>query len=107
MVVIEVDRKALSMRGRGHARGLKTPEGHDLICCMVSTLMQSYDYAGRMTGNIMTSFRDGGYFETSVDPDTTPRGCLPAAFDGFVLGLRMIAENYPDHVRLVEVGGGL
>lgn len=102
MVTITIDRKALSLEGRGHARGPKNAEGHDLVCCAVSTLMQAFAYAGMKTGNIMEAYTEGGFYSVRVDPDTTPKGCMPAAFDAFVLGLRMVAENYPQHVRLVE-----
>lgn len=102
MITITFDRKELSMIAKGHARAVRNEYGHDLVCCATSTLMQAYAYAGMRSGHIMELQMDKGDMIARVDPDTTPSQAMQHIYDGYVMGLRMLAESYPEHVRLIE-----
>ena len=103
MITITIDRERLSMEGHGHARAEKNAYGHDLVCAAVSTLMQAYCYAGRRTGHIMEYMMEKGHYIAQVDPDTTAGPELRNIYEGYVAGLQMVAENYPEHVRITGV----
>lgn len=100
MVEITYSRKRLSIEARGHAKAERNQYGHDLVCAAVSTLMQAWGYAGIKTGHCMELMQDKGYFVAQLNPDATPGKTLPHIFDGYVLGLQLVADNYPDNVRL-------
>lgn len=100
MITITIDRKRLCMEGQGHAKAGKNEYGHDLVCAAVSTLMQAYCYAGRRTGHVMEYMMDKGSFMARIDPDATASNELRHIFEGYVLGLQLVAENYPEHVRI-------
>lgn len=100
MVEITVSRRRLSIEARGHAKAERNEYGHDLVCAAVSTLMQAWGYAGMRTGHCMEVVQDKGHFLAQLDPDATPDKALPHIFEGYVLGLQLVADNYPEHVRM-------
>ncbi len=102
MINIIIDRERLSMEGHGHAKAEKNEYGHDLICAAASTLMQAYAYAGMRSGHIMELQINKGDMVARIDPDTTASTKIKHIYEGYVLGLKMIAENYPEHVRLID-----
>lgn len=102
MVEVRYDREALSIEARGHARAERNQYGHDLVCAAVSTLMQAWAYAGLRTGHVMEVDKESGVFFARLDPDATPSPELRSIFDGYVLGLKLCAENYPEHVRVIN-----
>lgn len=103
MVTVTIDRKALSMESRGHAKAVRNAYGHDLVCAAVSTLMQSWAYAGTRTGHIMEVDMQYGSITARIDLDTTASDKLRHIFDGYALGLKLVADNYPGNVRIVEI----
>lgn len=102
MVTVTINRKALSMESRGHAKAERNAYGHDLVCAAVSTLMQSWAYAGTRTGHVMEVDMQSGAMVARVDPDTSATEKLRHIFDGYALGLKLVADNYPENVRIVE-----
>lgn len=102
MVEIRYSRKRLSISARGHAKAQRNQYGHDMVCAAVSTLMQAWAYAGMRTGHVMDMLQEKGNFYAGIDPDATPSEALRHIFDGYVLGLRLLAENHPEHVRMME-----
>lgn len=102
MVEVTINREAMSIEARGHARAQRNEYGHDLVCAAISTLMQAWAYAGMRTGHVMEVDRESGMFYARLDPDTSPTPALRNIFEGYVLGLMLTAENYPEHVRVLE-----
>lgn len=100
MIEIVIDRKALSIHAKGHARGPRNEYGHDLVCAAVSNLMQAYVYAGTRTGHVMEAMFDRGDSIARVDPDATVREELRHIFRGYCLGLQLVAENHPEYLRI-------
>lgn len=103
MITITIDRERLSIEARGHAGAAKNPCGHDLVCCAISTLMMAYAHAGRRSGHMMEYDHDDGYFIVRVDPDTTASQGVRYIFEGYVMGLELVAENYPKHVQITHL----
>lgn len=102
MIEVRYDRARLSIEACGHARAQRNEWNHDLVCTAVSTLMQAWAYAGMRTGHVMDVVQEKGNFYAGIDPDATPSEALRNIFDGYVLGLRLVAENHPEHVRVLE-----
>jgi uncharacterized protein YsxB (DUF464 family) len=100
MIVITIDREALSIHAKGHAKGPRNEYGHDLVCAAVSALMQGYAYAGTRTGHIMEIMMDKGDMLARVDPDATVHEELRNIFRGYCLGLQLVAENRPECLRI-------
>lgn len=107
MIEVTYDRSRLRIQARGHAKATRNEYGHDLVCCAVSTIVQGYGYAGMRSGHVMEMDMESGMYYTQIDPDTTPGKDLPAYFDGAVWALKMVAEYYPQHVRVTPAGGAL
>ena len=105
MIEVTIDRKALSIEARGHAKAQRNEYGHDLVCAAVSMLMQAFAYAGMRTGHSMEVDMDKGHMHARIDPDTTATEQLRAMFDAYVWGLMLAAENYPQNVRILEITG--
>ena len=104
MVEVRINRQNLSMEARGHAGAKHNEYGHDLVCAAVSTLMQAWAYAGTRTGHVMEVDMQHGVFFARLDPDATPSPALQHIFDGYALGLQLVEENYPEHVRILSEG---
>lgn len=103
MITIEYSREKLSIAARGHANAERNRWDHDLVCAAVSTLMQGWAYAGTRTGHVMEVLQEHGCMVAQIDPDATPSEKLRHIFDGYVLGLRMVEENHPECVRILQV----
>lgn len=103
MINVTVDRAALSISATGHARAKRNEYGHDLVCAAVSTLMQGFAYAGTRSGHIMEVDMDKGHMVARIDPDTTASQGMRYIFEGYALGLQMVAENYPESLKISVV----
>lgn len=103
MIEVTIDRRALSIEARGHAKAQRNECGHDLVCAAVSMLMQAWAYAGMRTGHIMEVDMDKGHMYARIDPDTTQTEKLRGMFEAYVWGLKLAAENYPENVRILEI----
>lgn len=97
------DQSAPRLRCSGHAG--YAPPGSDIVCAMVSVLMQALDAYLRYQGaDARARLEDeGGYMEISARADEDGR--VLDAFDQAAVGLKLVADAYPDCVRL-EVHGG-
>ena len=94
MIEIRQDGNRISIEG--HAEHAE--HGKDIVCAAISTLSQVFvasveDLTAAKTKTAQTS----GYMEIVIEESTERAQVL---LDSFLLGCRMIADGYPDNVRV-------
>lgn len=92
MINIKVNDSDLSIRAEGHAGYDK--KGKDIVCAAVSILFYAYAAELLKTG-VKTEIKDeGDVFEI------VPEGGSRSAYDTVMMGLRLLAESYENHVQI-------
>ncbi len=97
MIVIERNKDSIKMRGHANY----APIGQDIVCAGVSVLIQT------LIQSVETLTADG--IEYSMQPGTVDIKfwCLSdltrVLIDAFFIGVKGIAESYPDNVKLTEL----
>jgi uncharacterized protein YsxB (DUF464 family) len=96
MVVISLIKNKIFITG--HAE--YAPRGQDIVCAAVSTLTQVFvaSIEELTEDNIRTDIRAGN----AVIEYKNLSDRAQVLMDSFLLGLEMIAQNYPHHVRIVK-----
>lgn len=102
MITVHYSDDDCILEARGHAGAAKNEYGHDLVCCAVSTLMDTYHYAGHMDGCIMLVEADKGYKRVEPDPDSQYAPALKHYLT-CKRGMEMLARERPEHVRMVRI----
>ena len=108
MTRIEYDEKNLRLKLSGHT-GYPSRKGENIVCAAVSILAET------LLQNL-ENFRDRGWYELEYQYGTpgemeihcTVRGYYSMVVEMFrfvMVGMRMIAEEYPQHVKVIETGG--
>lgn len=96
MIVIEYDKDSIKMRGHANY----APIGQDIVCAGVSVLIQT------LIQSVETLTADE--IEYSMQPGTVDIKfrCLSdltkVLIDAFFIGVKGIAESYPDNVRIIS-----
>lgn len=104
MIYIHLNYQLPSIDISGHAR--YAPAGRDLVCAAVSTL--GYTLAHRIEalarpGEIAhCEINKKGRMHLRMRPEKDHRSDFIAAFETVAAGLRLLSENYPAHITLVE-----
>ena len=106
MIAIAVDMDELTMDVFGHAES--APEGKDLVCCAVSVTVQqlihSLENMEIEHGNIkkLDYEMKSGDVHLKVIPKDWGRLSVKNRMRYAVEGLQLIADNYPEYVKLEE-----
>ena len=80
----------------GHAEYAEP--GKDIVCAAISTLSQVFVASvEELTAAQIKTAQTGGYMEIVIEESTERAQVL---LDSFLLGCRMIADQYPDNVRV-------
>ena len=98
MTRIEYTRSSegLHIRAKGHAG--YGGSGTDIVCAAISTLLQSlteYALESSVLEVVSLTLNEG-------DADITIKGDSEC-FDMTIIGLEMIAETYPDNVKMADI----
>jgi len=106
MTEIRYDRNDMRMTIRGHAEGGKA--GEDVVCAGISALTQTLvralrDMQTEKDGKLEYKLDKPGEMEIHFIPVPWVRITSGHLFDFVALGLRTIAENYPENARIEEV----
>ena len=93
--------EAMILRAEGHA-GF-APKGQDIVCAAVSTLMQTLAYSVDVgDGGAVAAMDQGG--GRNVLTVQAAQGCdNNAKFEFAMDGLYLLAEQYPEHVRMINL----
>lgn len=97
-IVMSTDRVKI----RGHAN--YAPHGQDIVCAGVTALTQTLvESLETLTGNEIEYDMSPGRVDIEIkDPDEDAQLLL----DSFLVGVYMIADEFPEYIR-VEEGNGL
>lgn len=105
MIRVQIDRRNLCIRIRGHAG--YAPRGRDILCAGVSALVQtwarcvrSFRASGWLTGSVVEVM--DGRAEISAVPKPEARGAVEAAFLTIAEGLLMLWQSAREYIT-VEV----
>lgn len=106
MTRVRYDEKSLTMELSGHAG--YGPVGCDIVCAAVSILSQT------LIRNL-EKFSDRGWYvlEYELDGGECYIHCKASGYYSMIVemfrftmeGLKMLAEEYPQHVQIIETGG--
>ena len=94
MIVVNVQKDRITVSG--HAEYAEP--GKDIVCAAISTLSQVFVASvEELTAAQIKTAQMGGYMESVIEESTERAQVL---VDSFLLGCRMIADGYPDNVRV-------
>lgn len=94
--MIEIRHDGGKVTVKGHANYAKP--GQDIVCAAISTLSQVFVASVEdLTAAQIKTAQTGGYMEIVIEESTERAQVL---LDSFLLGCRMIADEYPDNVRV-------
>lgn len=94
--MIEIRKSGERISITGHA-GYDEP-GKDIVCAAISTLSQVFVASvGELTAAKIKTAQMGGYMEIVIEESTERAQVL---LDSFLLGCRMVADEYPEYVRV-------
>ena len=108
MTEARMDWKRLKLELNGHAGAGE--HGHDIVCAAESMLTQALlQTLMEMNGEKKlwlewTGSAAAGYLKTEAAPTEGHRAEVRACFRMCVTGLRMLAEKYPENIKLTEEG---
>lgn len=94
--MIEIRHDGGKVTVKGHANYAEP--GQDIVCAAISTLTQVFMASvEELTAAKIKTAQTGGYMEIVIEESTERAQVL---LDSFLLGCRMIADEYPDNVRV-------
>lgn len=94
--MIEIRHDGGKVTVKGHANYAEP--GQDIVCAAISTLTQVFIASvEELTAAKIKTAQTGGYMEIVIEESTERAQVL---LDSFLLGCRMIADEYPDNVRV-------
>ena len=96
MTHIKIDRYALRVQADGHACYNNT--GEDIVCAAASMLMYTLRAFACENGGIAI-VQDGHMY---VELPAEENDYLIGGFDAVCEGLRLLADEYPAHIRIEE-----
>jgi uncharacterized protein YsxB (DUF464 family) len=103
--VIKINVKWMSepwqMTVTGHAYAPRNADGHDLLCCAVSTIVQTLGVSCASLMDVNTTFHTSKGFADILVTNTEPhRDVLLPRFEMALDGLRILQAQYPEHIEL-------
>lgn len=94
--MIEIRHDGGKVTVKGHANYAEP--GQDIVCAAISTLSQVFVASvEELTAAKIKTAQTGGYMEIVIEESTERAQVL---LDSFLLGCRMIADEYPEYVRV-------
>lgn len=84
----------------GHAGGQKNAQGHDMVCCAVSALMQTLLYTAAKSGHKVDHDAKDGYMHISITPGQAFTRELQVMFRTVEDGIEMLAQAYPECIEI-------
>lgn len=103
MIAVTYHRRAFCLTIRGHAGAGQ--KGRDLVCCAVSMLahtlgenLRQMERHGRLRGCVI--LLEEGRGDIRCVPQPQFQGVCTLVFDTVVTGLKLLARDYPAHVKI-------
>lgn len=107
MITIKRTHRPYGLIVDGHAGSDKNGEGHDLVCCAVSALMQTLIYSASRQGHMVDHDTRDGHMEVRVHDEYTFDRLLAQTFMVVEDGLEMLAQAYPENIKFVDENAGM
>lgn len=106
MITVTADRLEYSVTIDGHA-GYCSEKGKDIVCAAMSILY--YTFCGMLTEHegklISLEIGEGdGVYHIKWCPQEGYAGIIDTVYDMFLMGVRLLHENYPNNVILIAKG---
>lgn len=90
-----------SLTARGHAGAARNENDHDLVCCAVSTIVQTLGVSCVSLLDVQTIYHQAdGFAEILVTGTEAHWDQLVPRFQMAIEGLTVLANQYPQHVSL-------
>lgn len=90
-----------SLTARGHAGAARNEDGHDLVCCAISTIVQTLGVSCASLPDVQTTYHQAdGFAEILVTGTEAHWDQLVPRFQMAIDGLTVLASQYPQHVSL-------
>lgn len=104
MIKINVDMSDYTVEVKGHANS--APKGEDIICAGISalfyTLYEVLDQNREMLEkNSLKSIQDEGNGTIFCKPKKEYEGNVQMMYMTILTGLNLMAENYPEYIKMV------
>lgn len=91
--------KSFHLTADGHAGADHNADGHDLVCCAVSTLMQALAHScSKVDGLKVVSSQSDGFMHISLWGDTVWDEILPR-YTMVLDALEVLSYQHPEHIR--------
>lgn len=85
----------------GHADAIRNEEGHDLVCCAVSTIVQTLGVSCANLMDVNTTFHTSkGFADILVTGTESHWDVLLPRFDMALDGLRVLQSQYPQCIEV-------
>lgn len=89
------------LTAEGHADAGRNDEGHDLVCCAVSTLIQTLAFSCANLPGVRTDYRKAsGFSEILITGTEAHWDTLVPRFEMAIGGLTILAAQYPQNISL-------
>ena len=100
MIAIDITDNTIKIRGHANY----APHGQDIVCAGVTALTQTLvESLETLTGNEIKYDMSPGRVDIEIkDPDEDAQLLM----DSFLVGIEMIVDEFPEHIR-VEISNGL
>ena len=109
MTKITINWEDMSLKAEGHA-GAGTA-GNDIVCAGISVLTQTLLNTlidAKKRGRTKLDYKideEKGLLKLEANPYETNRHEIWSYFKMTMIGLRAVAQNYPGHIKITEIGG--
>lgn len=100
MIKITHETESYGLAVSGHAGAQQNAEGHDLVCCAVSTLMQTLLYTASKAGHMLDHEAEDGYMRVAITPGERFTRDLMEKFRTVEDGIEMLAQAYPECIEI-------
>lgn len=102
-IVIRWKDEPFTLTARGHAKAPRNAEGHDLVCCAVSTIIQTLGISCANVYGVNTVYhkiKADGFEEILATGTEAHWDELVPRFQMAIDGLTVLANQYPQNVSL-------
>lgn len=102
--MIEIKRlhRPCGLEMTGHAGAARNEQGHDLVCCAASALIQTLLYSLSRQEFRVDHDAEEGYMRVCMHDDRDFNREAAQTFLVVEDGLEMLAAAYPEHIRFSE-----
>lgn len=100
MIKVTHEKDVYGLSVSGHASAQKNAEGHDLVCCAVSALMQTLLYTASKSGHMLDHETEDGYLRVAITPGQRFTRELQIMFRTVEDGIEMLAQAYPECIEM-------